>query len=99
MDDQVIFGDPLVEQKRNPHDYLVDYEREFFPSIMTPKLTDILEGITLSASSYSGLYAELASKLEDSKLGKKILTPVERQCLQRTVKGMRIWLKSCAKLK
>ena len=98
MNDLIIFGGPMVEQKRNPHNYLIDFEREFLPSIMTPKLTDMLEGITLSASSYRGLYLELAAKLEDSRLGNKILTPVEKQCLQRTVKGMRVWLKSCAKL-
>jgi hypothetical protein len=99
MNDLIMFGDPVVEQIRNPHNNLLDFECEFLPTLMTPKLTDILQDIPLSASSYCGLYGELASKLEDSRLGKKILTPIEMQCLKRMVKGMRIWLKSCAKMK
>ncbi|MBF0594285.1 MAG: hypothetical protein HQL22_04890 [Candidatus Omnitrophica bacterium] len=99
MNDQIIFGHPLVHQKRNPHDYLKDLERELLPSVMTPKLMVMLDDISLSGSTYSNLYAELATKLEDNQLGKKILSPVEKQCLTRMVKGMRIWLKACEAVK
>ncbi len=98
MDDLVAFGEPMVVQRRNPHDLLKDLEKEFLPSLMTPKLVEILDNIKLSSSSYSRLYEELSFRLQDSVLAKKILTPLEQDCLRKTAQGMRIWLKSCAAL-
>lgn len=86
--DKVCFGLPYVTQNRNPHNYLEDMKRELPALIMTDRLVNVLEDITISSTNYQDGYDELTDKLR----GKSPKFPTdEAEWLQEMVEGMSIW--------
>ena len=59
----IVFGEPLVEQRRNPHDYLVDLENEMDGIKNTPKLIDELFNIELGSKNFVDGIQELIASL------------------------------------
>lgn len=98
MGDQIVFGRPLVCQRRNPHDYLKDVHDELLPMRMTPKLIDMISSARLTGSTYAVSYAELIEHLEAGGSKYMRLLPIEKKCLQKITHGMRVWLKASAEI-
>ncbi len=48
----ISFGEPLVEQRRNPHDYLSDLNKELDGMVRTPSLLNELGHINLESGSF-----------------------------------------------
>lgn len=98
LGEQIVFGKPLVYQKRNPHDYLKDMRDELFPMIMTTKLVEIIDGIKLHSSTYTDAYAEVIEYLATRGISFTSLDSREKKCLRKIIEGMRIWLKACSEV-
>jgi len=96
MEDIVTFGQPLVRQKRNPHDFLTDMDRELIPMFLTETLAELLPRIRLRSGSYLELYAELIEALRAGIARIRSLDARERLFFRQMTDGMRIWHRVCA---
>lgn len=74
----ITFGEPLVEQRRNPHDYTADLLNEIDGMRRTPLLIAELENIELNSKTFIDATAELMMELSDDFLDIK--------------KGYEVWL-------
>ncbi|MGH7197355.1 MAG: hypothetical protein ACREH5_01265 [Candidatus Omnitrophota bacterium] len=92
----VTFGQPLVLQKRNPHDLLADMDRELIPMFLTETLVELLAGIRLGAGNYLDLYAELIEGLRAGIARNGKLNARERRFFRQMTDGMGIWHRVCA---
>jgi hypothetical protein len=95
MGDLVTFGPPLVVQRRNAHDLLLDLDRELVPMLLTEHLVDILDAIELRSSSYLDLYQELIEELRAAVSRRAALMAPERAFLLETISGMETWARVC----
>lgn len=59
----VTFGSPLVEQRRNPHDYLTDLRKEIDGMVKTPSFIEKLLEIKLESKSFIDSITELIELL------------------------------------
>lgn len=96
--DAICFGLPLVEQRRNKHDYLLDLSREIVPMRMTVKLMDILENIKLTETSYFRAYYELIQQLRTKVTENPDFNTDEQELLNNMLDGMALWLAAVAKV-
>jgi glycosyltransferase involved in cell wall biosynthesis len=88
-------GGPLVVQQRNPHDLLVDLEKEIIPMRLTDRFADDFANIKLSGSTYLECYRDLLRNLRllwDTSLKN---TKEDTEVLHRFVDGMEIWADVC----
>lgn len=87
----VVVGPPHVRQVRNPHDFLVDLEKELYPMQLTNRFPDLLPRLKLTKGNAFDCYAELADQLEP--LSQEVgYDSYAQQVFRETVTGMRIWL-------
>jgi hypothetical protein len=98
MGDLVTFGRPLVVQRRNPHDLLVDLDRELVPMMLTEHLVAILRKIELQSRSYLDLYGELVGALRAGVSRDAGLAAPERAFLLEVTDGMETWAEACERL-
>lgn len=74
----ISFGEPLIEQWRNPHNYLLDLNKEFDGMARTPSLINELRRINLESKSFIDSIEELIG-----------LLPLQFRDIK---KGYQIWL-------
>ena len=91
LGDFVTFGQPLVRQDRNPHDYLRDLTGELPGMILTDKLILTLERIELSENSYFDCYHELIEKLREEICKSATYTYSEKVYFLKLTDGMSVW--------
>lgn len=93
----VMIGPPHVKQARNPHDYLVDLEKELYPMQLTNRFPALLPALKLSADNPFACYAELADQLPalSQELG---YDQYAQSVFQETADGMRVWLEVIQKM-
>jgi hypothetical protein len=96
MGDIITFGPPLVIQRRNRHDLLVDLDSELIPMLLTEHLVEMLATISLSATSYLALYIELIDALRAEVSRRPSLDDRERGFFAEVLDGMAIWAEACA---
>jgi hypothetical protein len=63
MGDTTSFGSPLVEHKRNTHDYAKDLKVEFGGISLNSKMWDSIMNMDISSKSYLSGFNEIANKL------------------------------------
>lgn len=93
LDEYIVFGEPLVRQERNPHNYWKDLAKEDMGMILTQRFVEMLGSILLTGASYSDCYKDLTEKL-GQKIEKQKWTEDEENYLDKYLDGMRIWIKT-----
>ncbi|OGN10534.1 MAG: hypothetical protein A3J46_00765 [Candidatus Yanofskybacteria bacterium RIFCSPHIGHO2_02_FULL_41_11] len=97
----VAFGRPLVDHRRNPHEYINDLRQEFWGIILTDWLVNLLKAdfrpISLNILDRLG---ELADFLEEkTDMSMPAWTPAEMKSFMKNISGtMRQWSKVCEKI-
>lgn len=94
----VAFGRPLVDHRRNPHDYVDDLRHEFWGTILTDWLLRILrEEFRPTANQIVERVRELAAFLEERALPQMpAWCPEEmRAFLRHTAGNLRVWAEAC----
>jgi hypothetical protein len=91
LGDAIAFGQPLVKQTRNPHNYWNDLDLERFGQALTLRFVETLAGLSLSGADYRECYAELSESLPPAALADDQLGNSERTFLEGYFAGMRIW--------
>jgi hypothetical protein len=95
----VTFGRPVVDHRRNPHDYVDDLRFEFWGMVLTDWLLGELKGqFKPTASSIAARCKEVADFLVGSALTRlPVWCPVEmRQFLSETATTMHAWSEACS---
>jgi hypothetical protein len=98
MGDVITFGPPLVVQRRNQHDLLVDLDRELIPMFLTEHLVEMLGAMSLSATSYLSLYGEVIEGLRAAVSRRPALEDRERAFFTEVADGMEIWADACVRV-
>lgn len=91
LGDLITFGQPLVRQDRNPHDYLRDLTGELPGMLITNKLIQTLERIELSEKSYFSCYGELIERLKAEIYKCTMYTYSEKEYFIKLTDGMSVW--------
>ncbi len=91
LGESIVFGEPIVRQERNPHNYWKDLDNERYGHALTLRFTQVLDSIDLEGKDYGECYAELVDSLPTTftSLGK--LSDVEDAFVAGYFEGMRVW--------
>jgi len=88
----VLFGPPLVVQRRNPHDHLADLTEELPGYLITERLVGYLRRFESREATYRGAYEELIYHLRDSAEADDRLDVPQREYFRQLTLGMAAWL-------
>jgi len=94
----ISFGFPIVEQKRNPHNYWKDLTKESDGMMLTSRFVDALSSIQLSGKTYADCYAEITAALPGALKIEENTTPEHQKYLSDYMEGMRVWIKTFERL-
>jgi hypothetical protein len=89
--DAICFGEPLVRQRRNPHNLWKDLDAERNGMIMTDGFCASLRAIVLSGNTYHDCFKEIATGLEQSWTPDPGWAESQQEWRAQLIKGMRIW--------
>jgi hypothetical protein len=89
----VSYGQPMVKQKRNPHNLWKDLKKEDDGMRLTGLFTQTLRKIRLTENSYKTCFGELSCKLQ-LEFDKENLGEGDRDFLFKYFEGMEIWAKT-----
>ena len=93
----IMVGNPLVNHKRNSHNYVDDLWKEWPGMLLLKDLLPWLKEVPLPCSDYGDAYVALSDELEyavEDSVGKN--WPVEAKCyFHRVAFCMRQWVKAC----
>ncbi len=87
----IAYGQPMVRQERNPHNYWRDLDMERYGHALTLQFVETLASLPLSGTDYRTCYAELADALPAALLSNEKLKEDERAFIEGYATGMRIW--------
>ena len=87
----IAFGQPLVRQERNPHDYWKDLDLEREPMQVSDRLCSHLRKIELAGSDFGGCAREVADGLEAWVQDGEELNEREAELVAGFVSGLRVW--------
>jgi len=96
MNERVTVGKPLLNHKRNTHDYLKDLRHELWGMILTEEIVNWLENLQLESNNYFDIYLEMARKL--NKMKNKFQEYAIRKYLEKVTQAMSIWVDACHKI-
>lgn len=97
LGDSIVFGEPLVRQERNPHNYWKDLDSERAGHAHTLRFVDALSTIELKGKTYAACYAEIAANLPAA-FKMQSINDQEQRFLGKFFEGMRIWRDTFAEL-
>lgn len=90
LGEYITFGEPLVKQERNPHNYWRDFDQERYGLALNMRFIEALKKVKLSGKEYRSCYAELTEQFPalfaDTKLADD-----EKAFLEKYFEGMRVW--------
>lgn len=98
LGDFIVFGKPIVRQKRNPHNYWKDLDQERYGQALTLRFVEALSSIALKKKNYTACYGEIITALPKI-LNEQRLKQTEQQFVSKFIEGMRIWRDVFATLK
>ncbi len=98
LGDIISFGNPLVRQDRNPHNYFKDLDKERPGMEMTERVCDFLRQTKLEGTNYQECFAEIIAAA-DSWTQNALWTDTEKIYLAQWFDGCKIWKKTFEKLK
>jgi Reversibly glycosylated polypeptide len=87
----IAFGEPLVRQKRNPHDLWKDLDAERNGMILTDGFCEALRSIPLKGSSYHECFGEIAAHLPLAWTPGSEWTDAQKQWRIKLIEGLDIW--------
>ncbi len=87
----IMFGQPLVRQERNPHNYWRDLDQERYGHALTLRFVESLAGIPLKGKTYAACYGELVDALPEKLAARSDIRDDERPFLEGYFEGMHIW--------
>lgn len=90
LGDSIVFGEPLVRQERNPHNYWKDLDQERQGHALTLRFVEALSKIRLKGKTYAACYSEIVEKFGNV-LESTPVSDVERRFINGMREGMRIW--------
>jgi hypothetical protein len=93
MDERVTIGQPMVDHKRNSHNYLKDLRHELWGMILTEEIVKWLEQLQLESKNYFDIYLEMANGL--NKLKENFQEYAIRKYLEKIARAMYIWVSTC----
>lgn len=88
----IAFGNPLVRQNRNPHNYWKDLAKEGMGMILTQRFIGLLN-IELKSDNYQDCYKEIVKELKQN-VEKIQWAQEEDTYLKKYIEGMEIWAKT-----
>ncbi|NQU25429.1 MAG: hypothetical protein HQ567_29440 [Candidatus Nealsonbacteria bacterium] len=89
--DTVLYGPPLVTQKRNPHDHLADLTEELAGYLLTERLVEYLRRFDTAETTYAAAYLDLIYHLRDAAETDAKLDRAEREYFRLLTLGMAAW--------
>jgi hypothetical protein len=95
LGDSITFGEPIVKQERNPHNYWKDLEQERVGHSLTLRFVNALAAIPLKEKTYADCYGTLAHALPRAFKEHK-LSEAEGVFIKKFIEGMRIWRETFA---
>ena len=93
LGDYIAFGQPLVNQERNIHNYWKDLAKEDLGMQLTTDFVNLLKKIKLTGKNYQDSFAQLTKQL-DILVKKYDGTPAQQKFLKDYVAGMKVWVKT-----
>lgn len=97
LGDSISFGNPIVIQKRNPHNYWRDLDQERYGHALTLRFVEALKHVKPKGKDYKSCYAEVAKQLPAMWKDVK-LSETEQKFLDGYFAGMKVWRDTFAKL-
>ncbi|MBI2610891.1 hypothetical protein HYW60_03075 [Candidatus Kaiserbacteria bacterium] len=97
LGDSVVFGEPIVRQERNPHNYWKDLDQERHGHALTLRFVNALSMIKLKGNGYTACYSEVIDALPTAIAAQK-LSDAEMNFVDGLRKGMCIWHETFAAL-
>jgi hypothetical protein len=94
----VLYGPPLVTQKRNPHDHLADLAGELAGYLLTERLVGYLRRFSTAGAGYPAAYLDLIYHLRDAAETDETLDPPEREYFRQLTLGMAAWHSAAAEV-
>jgi hypothetical protein len=98
LDESIVFGEPIVRQERNPHNYWKDLDKERYGHALTLRFTQALDSIALNGSDYSACYREITGALPDAFRATGKLSEQEEAFVAGYFKGMHVWHETLSSL-
>ena len=89
MGDTMSFGLPIVEHKRNSHDYVRDLQTEFMGIALNCKIWETVMGMDIESNDYKSGFLEVADKLPKAKM---FNNNVVAKFIERMCESMRLWV-------
>jgi len=93
LGDYITFGDPVVKQERNVHNYWKDLAQEDKGMMLTTPFVEMLKAIPLSGTTYSGCFKEISDGFKQ-KIAEAKISDEHRMFLQKYQEGMEVWIKT-----
>ena len=85
------FGAPIVEHRRNAHNYQKDLQTEFIGAAINTKMWEFIRDIEITSTNYNDGFLEIAAKLETEFV--KILTDKKIiKFIHNMADSMRFWI-------
>ena len=87
------FGRPIVEHRRNPHNYLNDLQNEYWGMLINDWLLDQIRSFSSKSISISDRVIEFAENLIEiaSKMDSKLFPPEAKEFIKQTGNTMKQW--------
>ena len=91
LGDFIAFGNPLVKQERNIHNYWKDLAKEDLGMQLTNTFVEFLKKIKLTGKNYQDSFAQLTKQLE-TLIKNYNCSPEQHKFLKDYVAGMKVWV-------
>ncbi|MBN2473990.1 MAG: hypothetical protein JXB62_05250 [Pirellulales bacterium] len=87
----VLYGPPLVVQKRNPHNHVADLAAELPGYLLTERLIEYLRQFATAETTYLGAYLDLTYHLHEAAETDAALDAADREYFRQLTLGMAAW--------
>ena len=91
LGDVVTYGDPLVRQKRNPHNLFIDFDLERLGLETTETFIEALHACALTGKNYRDCFIELAGQFEGAIAAACVKPKINPAAFARVVEAMKLW--------
>jgi hypothetical protein len=93
MNERVTIGKPIVDHKRNSHNYLKDLRHELWGMTLTEEIVKWLEQLQLESNNYFDIYLEMSTGL--NKFKDTFQEYAIRKYFEKIARAMNIWVDAC----
>ncbi len=90
LGEYITYGEPIVKQERNPHNYWRDFDQERYGLALNMRFMEALSKVKLTGKDYKTCFAELTEQFPAAFEGIK-LADDEKAFLEKYFVGMKVW--------